>query len=1540
MNMNMNNFNAQYSNFILLPPPMHNQKVVVDVPFDCKGRIDGHWRDVRYCDIFHACIAGEQKRSYGCNQIGEKFYFDDASQKCEFTSRTPSGCQSNQYYTSIEPIPSIPGSQLVTEPPTEPWKIFIQSREQFGCSGKQDGFYASRWCNVFYRCYTGIATSFLCPKMPSGARLWWVQHGSPQSIAQETASCTWPCETGRRCGSPGGIIADSGSTVGESQQEAETVFSQSLCTTASAGGSGTGTGTGSGGGAGSFPSMSSGGSSSSGSLAPNPPMTGGSSSSSAGSGTKFSGPVAMGAGIGSTAGGSSSTSDGAFSVDSEVSCIGQADGVFLASRYCNIFHRCVSGSRRDFRCPRATNTPYDLWWNQQTQQCDWPCRIQCSGSVYGTSTSSQQVRTENALLFSNECAGYQVNFHAHANTGILNGQAMAYSSISHEPEPTRLAMSKLIENPDPNFICTQAGKFPTRRYCNVYYECSDAGLAPLQTYECVDSFFDRSQGVCMPKDQVPCLGGIFPYDSVPIDRNPDSLQCSTNSGFQLHTSRQFCNIYYLCDGTQTTPTTFRCFDRQTQQEGIYDPFAERCDSRRNSNCQNAILNLSHTQLYRSVSIDHRRLPDLSILPCKYDQQYVIEHEQYCNLYHVCKQGNYHLFACISNGEDNQPTSYFYQPNGQCAAPLPTLCPRTKSVFSYGRLLATANSEIFQPFIMPEQQQQQQHYNYGSIPIQERVEPIPKCRSTDNYIISHERYCNLFYGCKEGELILYACVDRLTHTYGGLFQSSTGNCISPNDNLGQCATNEFFRPTIAPTTRNYPNAAFRSYTMLETSNDTVATNNHEQRRSNETTEMKSSFSCANRADGYYESEWCNIFYRCVAGKRMDERCPGAGTQALANYDLWWRHQNSVYNGTNPLYFGGLDYKVRCEWPCKVECHKSVWLSTENTNGSADVVLQKDQTLRPDCSIVVNRRMENTMQQTQQMIMYSDIPNPSNFTCPFNLQGVKARLGDAKFCNVFHECINGKLIGSFLCIESQFDTKEKDCVSFTKSSTCPHERRYSYSRAQLAAQTTPTTYFEAVEIRSVNPSGYECITDGIHTDPMFCNLFHACSGRTRRTFQCRQTGTDGVNDGVSTFDLNTKSCVRFSPYSCQTLLYNQEFVILPVMFKPPTVSPCGKEGFFPVSDVTAQYCNMFAWCPKGHGEAKVFECVPSLPGAHLGAFDMSRRSCTSRTTCPRARQSSPYNTSLLAMTLRPKVVSISKRKQFSLTSTMLENGYIALGVDFQTSFTCPIGTTGFHSNPNYCDVFHYCYETGELSSFVCASMPNRYQLWWSHQNEPGRPDVSILMQCLAGLWWDQQRRTCVLPSEVACNPYNIINSQGQGPIFDNNVNVMYQPSVPLPSFDTTPLVVFPQHQQPAQIVPGQGGAEPPCRGGPLCLEVGLNILQQMKAIPGRPGWFYKCDSQCALEMRCPPGLVFDDSYQRCEWPGAGPQMINQRLSSLRDMKSEDNKNGTKTSVKKMRLMTTMKQAPKASSTVSTSSSSFSSPSTTTVSSANETAKMVSP
>jgi len=87
-----------------------------------------------------------------------------------------------------------------------------------------------------------------------------------------------------------------------------------------------------------------------------------------------------------------------------------------------------------------------------------------------------------------------------------------------------------------------------------------------------------------------------------------------------------------------------------------------------------------------------------------------------------------------------------------------------------------------------------------------------------------------------------------------------------------------------------------------------------------------------------------------------------------------------------------------------------------------------------------------------------------------------------------------------------------------------------------------------------------------------------------------------------------------------------------------------------------------------------------------------------------------------------------------------------------------------------------------------------------------------------------------------------------------------------------------------------------------------------------------------MRCPPGLVFDDSYQRCEWPGA--PLLNQRLGSLRDKKFDEHKNTTKTKVKKLRLMTSIKQLNTTSTTLSSSTLS------TTVSSTNQTTKRAEP
>ncbi|CAF2065572.1 unnamed protein product [Rotaria magnacalcarata] len=197
--------------FIFASPTL-NQHVLTNIPFECKGRLDGFWRDLRYCDVFHACIAGEHKRSYGCPQFGEKFYFDEKAQICDFAFNKTGVCETNDYYTSITTVPALPGRQ-------------------------------------------------------PGAKNFFI-------------------------------------------------------------------------------------------------------------------------------------------VDPNVSCNGQANGAYLSSQYCNIFHRCVSGSRIDFRCPRANNVPYDLWWNQQTRPCDWPCRVQCNNQLFGSSTSAQQVQRESLIFFNNDCRDY------------------------------------------------------------------------------------------------------------------------------------------------------------------------------------------------------------------------------------------------------------------------------------------------------------------------------------------------------------------------------------------------------------------------------------------------------------------------------------------------------------------------------------------------------------------------------------------------------------------------------------------------------------------------------------------------------------------------------------------------------------------------------------------------------------------------------------------------------------------------------------------------------------------------------------------------------------------------------------------------------------------------------------------------------------------------------------------------------------------------------------------------------------------------------
>ena len=67
-------------------PSTGNEELVTGIPFDCRRKSNGHWKDTRYCDVFHACIGGEQKKTYSCAQLGERIYFDETTKRLVFKS--------------------------------------------------------------------------------------------------------------------------------------------------------------------------------------------------------------------------------------------------------------------------------------------------------------------------------------------------------------------------------------------------------------------------------------------------------------------------------------------------------------------------------------------------------------------------------------------------------------------------------------------------------------------------------------------------------------------------------------------------------------------------------------------------------------------------------------------------------------------------------------------------------------------------------------------------------------------------------------------------------------------------------------------------------------------------------------------------------------------------------------------------------------------------------------------------------------------------------------------------------------------------------------------------------------------------------------------------------------------------------------------------------------------------------------------------------------------------------------------------------------
>lgn len=373
------------------------------------------------------------------------------------------------YKPVIEPVVPKHSTFLQTtgEEYNEKWKVFIRSRETFTCMSRMDGFYASRWCNVFYRCFMGIRSEFLCPKMMNQGRLWWVQHDSSQEVPQTSAACVWPCETKSKCMSPGGtVIEKPDGSYAESIEESNRVWEQSNC-----------------------------------------------------DGTEKPGRQENKYGI----------------LEREFSCHGRIDGDFFPSKHCNIFHRCTNGKRTDFQCPKATNTPYDLWWNDELGQCDWPCKLNCTNSVYGTQKTAKQVQAQDFYYNERECTAH-----------------LKFKKTTPMPAVSQIT-TKLIKAPYPDegLVCGESSLVMSPSFCNVYYSCKGYSTQPQFAFYCVDGHFDPRSKTCKTKQEHACPyypALLYPMIAIEDAHSPEEAKCASSHGPYLKGSQRYGNVFYECDG--------------------------------------------------------------------------------------------------------------------------------------------------------------------------------------------------------------------------------------------------------------------------------------------------------------------------------------------------------------------------------------------------------------------------------------------------------------------------------------------------------------------------------------------------------------------------------------------------------------------------------------------------------------------------------------------------------------------------------------------------------------------------------------------------------------------------------------------------------------------------------------------------------------------------------------------------------------------------------------------------------------------------------
>jgi hypothetical protein len=331
------------------------------------------------------------------------------------------------------------------------------------------------------------------------------------------------------------------------------------------------------------------------------------------------------------------------------------------------------------------------------------------------------------------------------------------------------------------------------------------------------------------------------------------------------------------------------------------------------------------------------------------------------------------------------------------------------------------------------------------------------------------------------------------------------------------------------------------------------------------------------------------------------------------------------------------------------------------------------------------------------------NPSGFFCEN-----EGTYKDPLFCNLFHVCTNQKEKKTFQCRAvtgdlnqlSIFDAEKNECISREEGFEKCNGVIFDANFMNLPAyRDLPTS----------NPQHPSCLKSGVFRaydkEIKYCDLYYWCERTMSEPlyFYC-----DSAIYGkeASFFNHEAKKCDSSKNVKCDTpfkiysrILAAREGIQPPVIAIIDSNNNKKNEQIRPVVEVLDNINNY----------------VPQQQPQTIPPIQTTQK--TSKTT---TQQPQIKSTTTVAKTPSPYMMQI--------VSGLLDPapGFISLpSSQFETTFSCPLNAPGYYPNNDFCDIFHYCYNNGQFKTYVCASMQNKYQLWWSHQTEFGRRDVNILI-----------------------------------------------------------------------------------------------------------------------------------------------------------------------------------------------------------------------